>query len=334
MSELPSPRAGRAELRDDIRARARDLPGVYGILGRDGGLIYVGKSVRVRTRLLSYFRAKEGEKAHRVIEEAERAEWDYTPDEFSALITEMKLIQRHRPRFNVQHKRKRNYAFVKITREPAPRVLPVSRVTEDGSIYYGPFPRVETLKDAVRELVHTLGIRDCTAAMPLHYADQRDIFAWEPSPMCIRAELRTCLAPCCGRPSESRYREAVRAAMHFLEGASTRPLEKLRDAMLAAADREEVLDDLGRLVGAVRVQPVIAQPDAPADADPVQRRGHDHRLPRGVEQRHHRQCVEDDERGGGHPADLVSAREIDVPGGHGSSFGERSGPQRPDRRSA
>jgi hypothetical protein len=83
--------------------------------------LYVGKSVRLRTRLLSYFRAPRGEKAWELIQETSRIEWDYSPNEYFSLIQEMKLIQRWQPHFNVQHKHRRMYSFVKITREPAPR---------------------------------------------------------------------------------------------------------------------------------------------------------------------------------------------------------------------
>lgn len=230
---------GSAKLRDEIRARAENRPGVYRIYGSRSELIYVGKSVKVRTRLLSYFRASEAGKAHRVIEEAEGADWEYTPDEFSALVREMKLIQRHRPRFNVQHKRKRSYAFVKITGEPAPRVLVVSRVVPDGSVYFGPYAHVEALRSTVRELAHVLGIRDCAATMPMYFADQPDIFGWAADPGCIRAELGSCMAPCCGRCDEAGYRGAIEKAADFLSGHPVAPLEELQDAMLAASDREE-----------------------------------------------------------------------------------------------
>lgn len=238
-SRASPPRVGSVELRESIRARASNRPGVYRIYGKDSELIYVGKSVRVRTRLLSYFRASEGEKAHRVMEVAEGAEWNYTPDEFSALVEEMKLIRSHRPRFNVQHKRKRAHAFVKITRERAPRILSVSKVVRDGSCYYGPFPRVEALHAAVRELVHTLGIRSCPARTPVQFSDQSDLFGWKVVPGCIRAELGSCLAPCSGRSSESEYLDAVETARRFLSGSAEDPLAKLRSAMRQAAGREE-----------------------------------------------------------------------------------------------
>ena len=132
-------------LRAYVRTHAENRPGIYRMYGPDNELLYVGKSVRVRTRLLSYFRAPRGEKAWELIRETSRIEWDNIPNEFSALVREMKLIQRQRPKFNVQHKRKKIYAFVKVTRERAPRVLPVTRVADDGATYYGPFPRVRQL---------------------------------------------------------------------------------------------------------------------------------------------------------------------------------------------
>ena len=45
-----------AVLRAGVRAACPKLPGVYGMLGRHGDLIYVGKAKSLRARLMSYFR--------------------------------------------------------------------------------------------------------------------------------------------------------------------------------------------------------------------------------------------------------------------------------------
>ncbi len=224
-------------LREHVRAKAENRPGVYRMYGPGDELLYVGKSVRVRTRVLSYFRAPRGEKAWELIRETSRIEWDYIPNEFYALIREMKLIQQWQPRFNVRHKRRRIYAFVKVTAEPAPRILPVTRVTDDGSTYYGPFPRVKALAHTVRELARTLGLRDCPATTPVFFDDQLEMFAAGRVPHCIRAELRTCLAPCCGRPTVAAYTERVESARRFLEGRAERPLSELEGKMREAAGR-------------------------------------------------------------------------------------------------
>src|SRR5438128_2011275 len=94
-----------AGLRALVRASAEDRPGVYRMLGEDGEVVYVGKSKRVRTRLLSYFRCSfPEEKGARIVREAATIEWEYTPSEFAALLQELRLIKRLRPRFNVAMK--------------------------------------------------------------------------------------------------------------------------------------------------------------------------------------------------------------------------------------
>jgi excinuclease ABC subunit C len=204
-------------------------------------LLYVGKSVRVRSRVLSYFRAEGGEKAAEIIREATEIRWEYIPDEFGALVREMRLIQEYRPRYNVQHKRKRAFAFVKITREPAPRVLPVTRVSPDGAVYFGPFPRVGRVARTIRDLGHLLGLRDCPSSTPIHFADQLDLFGSDPEldrpAGCMRAELGSCTAPCAGGIDTGSYMERVQEARDFLEGVSWQPLARLNRAMVEAARR-------------------------------------------------------------------------------------------------
>jgi excinuclease ABC subunit C len=225
-------------LRDHVRAYAENRPGVYRFIDREGQVLYVGKSVRVRARLLSYFRAEPGEKAHELIADSAGAEWEYVPDEFGALIREMRLIQRFKPRFNVQHKRKRAFAFLKLTlAEQAPRILAVSRAREDGSLYFGPFGRVWAVKEVARELGSVLGLRDCPSRTPVFWSDQMDLFAPQRSPGCMRAELGTCAAPCIGSTDEAGYWTRVRSARAFLQGASDEPLGALETRMKEAAAR-------------------------------------------------------------------------------------------------
>ena len=100
-------------LRDEVRARAEERPGVYRWLSPNGRILYVGKSVRLRSRLLSYFREDTGKTA-RLVAEAASVRWDYIPNEFAALFREMHLIRAWQPEYNVQHKRDRRYGFIKV----------------------------------------------------------------------------------------------------------------------------------------------------------------------------------------------------------------------------
>lgn len=225
-------------LREQIR-EARNLPGTYRMLAEDGEILYVGKSKQLRTRLLSYLRAKEGEKAHRIIQDARTITWEYDPSEFAALLRELELIKRFRPRFNVQHKRDGRYSFLKLTGGAAPKLFVVSVVSDDAATYYGPFRGGRRIAEAVRELNDLLGLRDCPVSTPMHFADQADLFAFDPAPRCHRYELKRCAGPCAALCTQEDYRRRVELARAFLSGDADEPLRWLNERMIAAAERWE-----------------------------------------------------------------------------------------------
>src|SRR6185436_11011885 len=127
LEKLPTSDAQLAIMRSNVKDTAADRPGVYRMLSGDGEILYVGKSKQVRTRLLSYFRcAYPEEKGARILRSAESIEWDYTPSEFAALLQELRLIKRFRPRYNVAMKRDAHGSvFIKISKGPAPKLLVV-----------------------------------------------------------------------------------------------------------------------------------------------------------------------------------------------------------------
>lgn len=223
-------------LRNEVRAAAEDRPGVYRWLSANGRILYVGKSVRLRSRLLSYFREETGKTA-RLVAEAAAVRWDYIPNEFATLLREMHLIRAWQPEYNVQHKRDRRYGFIKITREPAPRLVPVGRVLNDGARYYGPFSQTIWLGQAVHELSLATGLRDCSRDTPVHFGDQVELFAAGRTPRCIRADTGTCLAPCAGRCTAAEYNTRLGVARAFLETRSRAPLDGLSDLITSATER-------------------------------------------------------------------------------------------------
>lgn len=239
----PTTDAQLATMRADVRTQAKDRPGVYRMLSADGEIVYVGKSKKLRSRLLSYFRCSFPEdKGARIVREAEKIEWDYTPSEFAALLEELRLIKRFRPRLNVAMKRDaRHFAFIKLTRGAAPKLLVVRGAgADDAQIYYGPFFGAQRVGEAVRELNDALGLRDCRLDQPMHFSDQPELFQNFPrTPGCIRHEIRKCLGPCVGGCTAMQYAERVQLVRQFLDGADDGPMRALREEMVAASERLE-----------------------------------------------------------------------------------------------
>lgn len=239
----PTSDAQLGAMRAHVRDEALDRPGVYQMIAPDGEIVYVGKSKQLRSRLLSYFRAEFPEdKGARILREAERIEWEYVPSEFSALLTELRLIKRFRPRFNVAMKRDgRNYCFIKITKAPAPKLVVVRGPgTDDSATYYGPFLGAMGVSEALRELNDVLGLRDCAADQRMHFADQPELFdAFPRTPGCIRFEVKKCLGPCVGGCTVQQYDERLFLARAFLDGVDDGPIERLHEEMTQASARLE-----------------------------------------------------------------------------------------------
>jgi excinuclease ABC subunit C len=220
----------RSGLRPRIQAEAENRPGIYRFLGPRRELLYVGKSIRIRTRLLSYFRDREG-KARELLRVASGVEWEYVPNEFEAILREFRLIRAFRPRFNVQHRRHRRFAWIRVTREAAPRIVATRSPQPDGSRFFGPFPATRSLPRALRELAGVVGLRDCPAKTPMAFADQLDLLSVPRSPGCPRADLGSCPAPCASACTREEYLRGVEEVTAFLAGESDAPLERLKHRM-------------------------------------------------------------------------------------------------------
>ena len=244
-------------MKEVVRAGAADRPGIYRMLSSTGEVVYVGKSKRVRSRLLSYFRCSyPEEKGARILREAETIDWEYTPSEFAALLKELRLIKTYRPRLNVAMKRDAlHYSFIKLTRGAAPKLTVVRAASaEDASVYYGPFVGAQRVEEALRELSDVIMLRDCRGDMKMHFSDQQELFQIAPrTPGCIRFEIGRCLGPCVGGCSVAEYDARVAMARAFLDGSSDGPIEVLRQRMEAASEALEFeraasyRDKLGRL---------------------------------------------------------------------------------------
>jgi excinuclease ABC subunit C len=228
---------GTHPLRAYVRAHAENRPGVYRMIGPGEQVLYVGKSIRVRSRLLSYFRAEPGEKAAEILGFTERVEWDDDPSEFAALLREFRQIRRLRPPFNVQHKKERAVCFIRIPREPVARLLSTTQPVDDGSEYFGPLLGADRVRRAVRVLVDALQLRDCAATTPMRLADQPDLFGVDPAPLCARVELRRCLGPCAAGCTEQVYADRLEVARRFLRGETDEPLVRLRSHLQVAVSR-------------------------------------------------------------------------------------------------
>ena len=83
-----------------------EAPGVYRFYGEGGTPLYVGKSVALRSRVLSHFcSGLRSYKAAELSREVRRIDWERTVGELGALLLEARLVKELQPAYNRQLRR-------------------------------------------------------------------------------------------------------------------------------------------------------------------------------------------------------------------------------------
>jgi excinuclease ABC subunit C len=207
------------------------------MLNQHGELIYVGKAKSLRARLLSYFQpASRDHKAGRILAQTCTLAWEYSADELAALHRELELIRRWRPRLNVQGQPHRHRStYVCLGRRPAPYAFLTRQPPRDVCASFGPLRACEAARQGIRRLNDWFGLRDCSQAQEMAFADHGELFPLPRSAGCLRYEIGTCLGPCAGACTRRAYADRVRAARAFLEGTDSSALLALEGDLTAAA---------------------------------------------------------------------------------------------------
>ncbi len=224
-----------SQLRSEIRRLCPRKPGVYGMVDGYGELIYVGKAKILRPRLLSYLRRGRSRRTARIANQACSIAWEVAPSEFAALLRELELIRRWRPRWNVQGQPlRRSHGYICLRRAPAAHAYLARRAPRTGHVF-GPIPLGPRAAQAVRRLNDHFRLRDCPQPQDMIFAGERRLFGGNLTPGCLRHEIGTCLGPCAALCTRAGYDAQVEAARCFLGGHDTALLAALEQEMAQAA---------------------------------------------------------------------------------------------------
>ena len=218
-----------------------DRPGVYVFRSASGEVIYVGKAKSLRRRLASYFqpsrRRTADAKLRSLINSIGHYEILTVQSEAEALLLEERLIKQYAPRYNVELRDDKRFLLVKIDpSERFPRLTLNRLQKDDGSTYFGPFPRAGVLRQTVDYLNRHFGLRSCPTRAPTPN-DHRH---------CLQHVVRKCCTPCLGTVSEEAYATRLASATRVLQGDTREILARLDDRMRRLASRNR-FEDAARL---------------------------------------------------------------------------------------
>ena len=217
------------------------VTGIY-IFSRKCKMLYIGKDINIKARLLSHLEnAKIDHKEALIIEGSDSIEYLVTDSEFKALLLESKLIQIHKPRYNVRWRDDKSYLYIKIPiLDDFPKIQMARREREKGVLYFGPFPStksVEGLLGSIRRI--------------FPFCTQKSVSKYR----CFHAKIGLC-GPCPSEISQLKddllkrrlkreYRHNIRQVIKILEGKTKvvqQSLYKEIKTAIASQDYENALE--------------------------------------------------------------------------------------------
>jgi excinuclease ABC subunit C len=226
-------------------------------------VIYVGKAVHLRSRIRSYFHASSGHdrRTEEMVSHVADIEWIVVGSELEALILEMNLIKRHRPKYNVRLKDDKRYPYIKVHwADPFPKVTVTRRMADDGGRYYGPYTSAWAVHQTLDVLRKIFPYLTC----------DRVITGQDPR-ACLYHDIRLCLGPCIGAVDQSGYRAMVADLCAFLEGKTDSVVAHLKAEMDRASatmafERAAALrDQLWAIEKVVEGQKVVSRENVDSD---------------------------------------------------------------------
>ena len=221
---------------EELKAKALSLPlapGVYIMRDKTDKVIYVGKAKKLKNRVSQYFQdtASHSPKTRIMVGKIHHFDVIVAASEFEALVLECSLIKRHMPKYNILLKDDKGYPYLRLNmKDIYPKIELVSKLSDDGADYYGPYGGRSVTRDVMEAIRLTLKLPGCSKQFP------RDIGKERP---CLNYHMNQCAGWCQESKSCTEYRETMLQARELLRGNYKSVADQIRQQMLAAADNLE-----------------------------------------------------------------------------------------------
>ncbi len=183
-----------------------DTPGVYLFYGDSSLPLYIGKSINLRTRVMSHFQsASKVAREMRILQEIRRVEWRETAGELGALLLESRLVKDMQPVYNRQLRRERQLSAWQLLPAPAHPMLRLVRIDEvdmtDLGQLYGVYRSKRQATDALRDIADAQGL--CPLALGLESGKGA----------CFASQIGKCRGLCAGREASALHRVRLQMAL-------------------------------------------------------------------------------------------------------------------------
>ena len=153
-----------------------------------------------------------------------------TDSEPEALLLENNLIKELKPRYNVLLKDDKTYPYIRITKEPFPRVFSTRKVIRDGSKYFGPYTDGRYMYYLLDTLRSMFPLRSCDLPLTEESIEKKKY------KVCLDYHIKRCEGGCEGLVNQIHYMEHIKSVVAILQGKTKELEQNIEAEMMRAAD--------------------------------------------------------------------------------------------------
>jgi excinuclease ABC subunit C len=199
-------------------------PGIYIFKNDKKEILYIGKAKNLRSRVRSYFsNSKQSKKTKQLVQHIQNIDWIVVDSEVEALLLENKMVKEYTPKYNIDLKDAKTFAYIALSREPYPRIFSTRKPSSKLEIY-GPYTDGYSRRELQRLIVKIFKLRICKKI---------------PKRACLNFHIGLCTAPCITNVTKEQYINQVEKARSFLKGDYEEITEILNIQMKKASQEKE-----------------------------------------------------------------------------------------------
>ena len=220
-----------------LSAQAKKLslkPGVYLFLNQKGVVLYVGRAISLRKRVLNYFQKDLDPRIREMVAKSYTIKSQRTDNLLEAIVLEANLIKKHWPKYNIRDRDDRSFVYIVIPKTDYPRPF-IVRQRElkvnpgRGAEVFGPYKSIGLLEAALRILRRIFPYSTCKP---------------ESGRPCFDYQIGLCPGACIGAISKEDYEMNIDNLVMFLKGEKKRLLKKLEKENPVQAESLKHIQDV------------------------------------------------------------------------------------------
>lgn len=216
--------------------KLKDSPGVYIFCDRKGKPLYIGRTVSLKKRVLSYFKEDIEPRLKEMVFLSCSIKHKKTDTILEAIILEANLIKKYWPKYNIKDKDNRSFLYIVIPKTDYPRPF-IARQRElnkfpQKSYFFGPYQSASILKSALKIIRRIFPYSTCKP------------FSGKP---CFDYQIGLCPGLCVSKISKKDYQKNIRNIIMLLSGQKKKLVAKLKKENLEAAKALGHIQDVSLL---------------------------------------------------------------------------------------